>query len=75
MTPVASATLPFLADASEGALFVTRLAEEAVQDSPTLVVEATSGLSAGIARPFWVLAGSSRLQVDDINEVPPGQPR
>ena len=71
MTPVASATLPFLADAGEGALFVTRLAAEAVKDSPTLVVEATSGLSAGIATPLWVLAGSSRLEVDTVAEVAP----
>jgi phage tail sheath protein FI len=71
VTPVASATLPFLADAGEGALFVTRLAAEAVKDSPTLVVEATSGLSAGIATPLWVLAGSSRLEVDTVAEVAP----
>ena len=71
VTPVASATLPFLADPAEGALFVTRLAAEAVQDSPTLVVEATTGLSAGIATPLWVLAGHSRLRVDTVTEVPP----
>jgi uncharacterized protein len=71
VTPVASATLPFLADPAEGALFVTRLAEDAAADSPTLVVEATNGLNAGIATPLWVLAGNSRLQVDTVTEVPP----
>lgn len=74
VTPVASATLPFLADPAEGALFVTRLAAEAVQDSPTLVVEATTGLSAGIATPLWVLAGNSRLEVETVAEVVPANP-
>ncbi len=71
VTPVASATLPFVADPAEGALFITRLAADAALDSPTLVVEAANGLSAGIATPLWVLAGHSRLRVDTVTEVPP----
>ncbi|WP_138735576.1 phage tail sheath family protein [Modestobacter excelsi] len=66
--PVASATLRLLPDPSEGALFVTRLAQDAAANSPTLVVEATTGLAA-TQDDSWVLAGQFRLPVDHIDPV------
>ena len=57
--PAAGATLPLLADAGEGAGFVTALTEMAPADSPTVKV----GEIGGLTGTLWVLINGVRRKV------------
>jgi len=59
MRPAAGATLPLLADAGEGAGFVTALTEMAPADSPTVKV----GEIGGLTGTLWVLINGVRRKV------------
>lgn len=61
IAPALSATLPVLPDSGQGALFVTRLAADALADSPSITVDAATGLSAGQA---WILVDGRRFEVN-----------
>lgn len=60
ISPELSASLPVLPDPGEGSLFVTRLSVEAAENSPSVVVDRTAGLSAG---EVFVLIGGTRFPV------------
>ncbi|GLY05326.1 MULTISPECIES: phage tail sheath C-terminal domain-containing protein [Actinoplanes] len=58
--PVTAAILPLLPAGSEGAIFLTRVAEAADENSATVLVTAAPGLDAG---EVWVQIGADRHQV------------
>lgn len=61
--PVVGASLAVLADADEGALFNTRLAADAVVDSPTVQVTVTAGLDDQLPGDVWVQIGRGVFKV------------
>ncbi|WP_411574946.1 phage tail sheath family protein [Streptomyces fradiae] len=62
--PVAAAALPVLPEPAEGGLFVTRLAEDAPEDSATVTVSAAAGLDpATLPDEVWAQIGAGRHQV------------
>lgn len=62
--PSASATLPVLPDLDEGPLFVTALAEDALDPADTtIVVNAVPGLDDTLPTDVWVLINNRRFQV------------
>lgn len=62
--PSASATLPVLPDPDEGPLFVTALAEDALDPADTtIVVNAVPGLDDTLPADVWVLINNRRFKV------------
>ncbi|MEU5595143.1 phage tail sheath C-terminal domain-containing protein [Streptomyces sp. NPDC020298] len=62
--PMAGAALPVLPDPQEGALFITRLAADAPQDSGTVEVAAVSGLDPDeLPAEVWVQIDARRFKV------------
>ncbi|MFL6125983.1 phage tail sheath family protein [Actinophytocola sp.] len=62
--PSVSATLPILPDPSQGPLFVTALAEDALEpDDTTIVVNAVPGLDDTLPAEVWVLINNRRFLV------------
>ncbi|GII84236.1 hypothetical protein Ssi03_22260 [Sphaerisporangium siamense] len=61
--PVVGAALPVLPDPQEGALFVTRLAEDAEADAETVEVAEVAGLDPDdLPADVWVLIGGARYK-------------
>ncbi|XVU28365.1 phage tail sheath family protein [Actinoplanes sp. CA-054009] len=60
--PSVSAALPVLPDPGEGPLFVTALAEDAAEDSPTILVTEVTGMD-GRPPDVWVLINNRRFKV------------
>ncbi|GAB3451430.1 phage tail sheath C-terminal domain-containing protein [Actinophytocola sediminis] len=58
--PSVSATLPVLADPEQGALFVTRLAQDAVEDSTSIRVNGAAGLESG---EYSILINNRKFEV------------
>ncbi|MFJ9779518.1 phage tail sheath family protein [Amycolatopsis sp. NPDC101161] len=62
--PSVSASLPALPDPNEGALFITALAAEAGEDSPSIQVNAVPGLDPGpLPDEVWILVDDRRFPV------------
>ncbi|MEO3974823.1 phage tail sheath C-terminal domain-containing protein [Streptomyces sp. CAU 1734] len=62
--PVAAAALPVLPDPQEGALFVTRLTEDAAAGGDTVEVAAAAGLDpAELPADVWAQIGTGRFRV------------
>jgi phage tail sheath protein FI len=60
--PSVSAALPVMPDPSEGPLFVTAIAEDAVADSPTILVNEVAGM-ADLPPDVWILINNRRFKV------------
>ncbi|XVV15546.1 phage tail sheath family protein [Actinoplanes sp. CA-131856] len=60
--PSVSAALAALPDPAEGPLFVTTLAEDAAEDSPTVLVTEVTGMD-GLPPDVWVLINNRRFKV------------
>ncbi|HYQ66523.1 phage tail sheath C-terminal domain-containing protein [Actinophytocola sp.] len=68
-TPMVGATLRALPDPDEGDLFVTRLAEPAPEDEPTIKVTA---LPEDLTAPFSILVGNRRFGVTAVDRPADG---
>jgi phage tail sheath protein FI len=60
--PSVSAALPVLPDPSEGPLFITALADDAVANSATILVNQVTGMD-GLPPDVWVLINNQRFKV------------